>query len=59
MDKTYTIWDKFNVSQNQTLKGLIEIFKNEHKLKIKQLHYDSTETYIRMYYEGSEVEDIK
>ena len=47
------------MSQNQTLKGLIEIFKNEHKLKIKQLHYDSTETYIRMYYEGSEVEDIK
>ncbi len=58
MDKTYTIWDKFNVSQNETLKGLIELFKNEHKLIIKQLYYDSTET-IGLYFEGSEVEDIK
>ncbi len=46
------------MSKNETLKGLIEIFKNEHKLIIKQLYYDSTET-IGLYFEGSEVEDIK
>jgi hypothetical protein len=58
LDKTYTIWDKFNVSKNETLKGLIELFKNEHKLIIKQLYHDSTET-ISLYFEGLEVEDIK
>ena len=58
MDKFYSIWDKFNVSKNETLKGLIELFKNEHKLIIKQLYYDSIET-ISLYYEGFEVEDIR
>ena len=46
------------MSKNKTLKGLIELFKDEHVLKIKKLYYDSIET-IALYFEGANVEDIK
>jgi hypothetical protein len=58
LNTSFTIWDKFNVSSDLTLLQLIELFRQQHGLIVKQLFYDGAET-IALYYEGLETEYIK